>query len=254
MALIDFLLLRGVPLQRRRDRSTDAWCRLVGVVTRTFRPLANLRPRRCFPVSASPVWSSLDSFWRENPRRTTTYPPYASSNISDFRRRDSSLSLSLSLSVARSLFFHDKVIDIFQRNVSIGYTNVNTQRDSAIQRAYDDQRACFQTIQLFADFLLWSSCYLFFLFFSRLHFFSGLIYDFARVIGFWLLPLLDCVSGSLGSFQRHGVDFSVKWRNFNLYILRSISITERRSSEVIKYIRYAEERDRNKTREILWLK
>lgn len=203
MALIDFLLLRGVPLQRRRDRSTDAWCRLVGVVTRTFRPLANLRPRRCFPVSASPVWSSLDSFWRENPRRTTTYPPYASSNISDFRRRDSSLSLSLS--VARSLFFHDKVIDIFQRNVSIGYTNVNTQRDSAIQRAYDDQRACFQTIQLFADFLLWSSCYLFFLFFSRLHFFQ---------VSFTILPewlAFDYCPCSTVFLQAWGASRDTEW-------------------------------------------
>ena len=197
MALIDFLLLRGVPLQRRRDRSTDAWCRLVGVVTRTFRPLANLRPRRCFPVSASPVWSSLDSFWRENPRRTTTYPPYASSNISDFRRRDSSLSLSLSLLVARSLFFHDKVIDIFQRNVSIGYTNVNTQRDSAIQRAYDDQRACFQTIQLFADFLLWSSCYLFSYFFLGSTFFRSHL-RFCQSDWLLIIALVGLCSWKLG--------------------------------------------------------
>lgn len=50
------------------------------------------------------------------------------------------------------------------------------------------------------------------------------------------------------------MDFSVKWRNFDLHILRSISIIERRSSEVIKYIAYAEDRGRNKTMEILWLR
>ena len=108
-----------------------------------------------------------------------------------------SLSLSLSLLVARSLFFHDKVIDIFQRNVSIGYTNVNTQRDSAIQRAYDDQRACFQTIQLFADFLLWSSCYLFSYFFLGSTFFRSHL-RFCQSDWLLIIALVGLCSWKLG--------------------------------------------------------
>lgn len=45
---------RAPPTRKRGEKARIVRCRLVGVVTRTFRPLANLRPRRCFPVSASP--------------------------------------------------------------------------------------------------------------------------------------------------------------------------------------------------------
>lgn len=89
------------PTRKRGEKARIARCRLVGVVTRTFRPLANLRPRRCFPVSASPpdrLSPLFDEKIRPTPRviRHIGFPPTA-----------------LSLSLFPSLFSRDEVIDIF---------------------------------------------------------------------------------------------------------------------------------------------
>lgn len=65
------------PTRKRGEKARIARCRLVGVVTRTFRPLANLRPRRCFPVSASPP-DRLSPLFDEKIReeRPTRHPTY----------------------------------------------------------------------------------------------------------------------------------------------------------------------------------
>lgn len=97
-----FLITRGraPPTRKRGEEARIVRCRLVGVVTRTFRPLANLRPRRCFPMSASPPDRPsplFDEKIREERRPThpTRRPTYRISV--DCR--------SLSLSFFHSLFF-----------------------------------------------------------------------------------------------------------------------------------------------------
>ena len=146
---------------------------------------------RCQQVPSDRLSTLFDEKIREE--RRPTHP----TRHRTYRISVDATPLSLSLLVARSLFFHDKVIDIFQRNVSIGYTNVNTQRDSAIQRAYDDQRACFQTIQLFADFLLWSSCYLFSYFFLGSTFFRSHL-RFCQSDWLLIIALVGLCSWKLG--------------------------------------------------------
>lgn len=110
---------RRAPNQQKRKRGEKARIvrrRLVGVVTRTFRPLANLRPRRCFPVSASPPDRPsplFDEKIREE-RRRPTHPT---------RRPTYRISVG-----CRSLFFFppDEVIDIFHEKNRRIHVDVNT--------------------------------------------------------------------------------------------------------------------------------
>lgn len=105
---------RAPPTRKRGEKARIVRCRLVGVVTRTFRPLANLRPRRCFPVSASPP-DRPSPLFDEKIREERPTP------------RVWHIGFPSTVLLSRSLFFsRDEVIDIFhQKNCRI-YVYVNT--------------------------------------------------------------------------------------------------------------------------------
>lgn len=113
--LIDFLLPGGVPHQHGKEvRKRGSFGRLVGVVTRTFRPLANLRPRRCFPVSASPP-DRPSPLFDEKIREERPTP------------RVWHIGFPSTVLLSRSLFFsRDEVIDIFHEKNRRIYVYVNT--------------------------------------------------------------------------------------------------------------------------------
>lgn len=105
---------RAPPTRKRGEKARIVRCRLVGVVTRTFRPLANLRPRRCFPVSASPP-DRPSPLFDEKIREERPTP------------RVWHIGFPSTVLLSRSLFFsRDEVIDIFHEKNRRIYVYVNT--------------------------------------------------------------------------------------------------------------------------------
>lgn len=107
---------RRAPNQQKRKRGEKARIvrrRLVGVVTRTFRPLANLRPRRCFPVSASPPDRPSSLFLtRKSARNDDGRPiPRLVRHIGFPSAVVLSLSLFFFLLMKSSIFFTRKIVE-----------------------------------------------------------------------------------------------------------------------------------------------